>query len=98
MSEDGSRFYALIHPQGLRGSVRAKKMRMRKQDRRFKPEEFFLAVFFPKITNLGRASIWGLHTMNTLSETPEMAKAKFMEGKDRAEDETWERYEDAGWR
>lgn len=92
MSE--TKFYELVHPGGPSGVV-LKKPRMKKQAKHFKSGEFYAAVFFPKITGIGDALL-GWRLMETLSHTPEAAKAKYM---DRiVKSETWETYEDAGWK
>lgn len=87
------KFYELIHPGSVRGLV-LRKPRMRKQDRRFKSSEYYAVVFFPKITGLGKADAGWPNTAETLSRSPEAAKAKFMDHI--AKSETWGTYEHAG--
>ena len=91
------KFYALVHPGGPRGGVIAtakRPMRRRKQDRRAKAFDGYAVIFFPKITNLGKARISQM-VWNTLAQTPEAAISKFMDG---MKGETWETYHDAGHR
>lgn len=88
-----TKFYELVHPGGPGGLV-LRKPRMRKQAKRFKAVEFYAAVFFPKITGIGNAHGW--HLIDTLSQTPEAAKAKYLDGI--CKGETWATYEDAGWK
>lgn len=94
MSDD-SKFYQLVHPGGP-GGFMMKKPRIRKQDKRFKSAEFYAVVFFPKITGIGKASASWPKTINSLSNSPQAAIAKFLDGIKKGE--TWETYEDAGHR
>ena len=95
MRED-AKFYQLVHPGGFTGLL-TRKPRMKKgQDRRAKSLEAYVAVFFPKITGLGPATVWGHDVSARIAQTPEAAKVKYMDGL--AKTETWETYADAGWR
>jgi hypothetical protein len=92
---DPKKFYELVHPGGMRGLL-LKKPRMRKQDSKFKPGEFYAVVFFPKITRIGSATAAWPSTIETLARSPEAAIVKFM---DRIKQgESWETYHDAGHR
>lgn len=68
----------------------------RKQDKRALATEFYAVVFFPKINGIGKAEIdfWDLH--DTLSQSPEAARVRFMD-KIR-QGEKWEDYANAGHR
>ena len=95
MSKD-TKFYALIHPGGPGGLVAGKPRMKKKQDRRAKSLEAYVAVFFPKITGIGPATVWGHNVADRAAQTPEAAKVKYLDGL--AKGETWETYADAGWR
>ena len=90
-----SKFYELVHPGGPRGYV-LKKPRRQKQDKKFEPGTFYAVIFFPKITGIGKASANWPRVMETLSQSPEAAISKFMDGIKQGE--TWETYQDAGHR
>jgi hypothetical protein len=91
------KFFQLVHPGAPRGIVRSRSgLKMRKQDRRAKSDEMYAVVFFPKITGIGKAQIGFYSLRDTLSATPEAAKARFMDGIARGE--KWETYHDAGHR
>ena len=93
MPED-TKFYELVHP-GAPSGIVLRKPRMRKQDKRAKSCEMYTVVFFPKITGIGTAQV-SFYGLETLSQSPEAAKAKFM---DRiAKSETWKTYAHAGHR
>lgn len=88
------RFYEL-HPDGggPRGLVTFKPKR-RKQDRRAKPIEMFAVIFFPKISGIGKATMYFYAVDGTLAQSPEAARVKFM---DRIKQgEKWETYAEAG--
>ncbi len=92
MSAD-KRFYALIHPGGPGGLV-LEKPEMREQDEKFESDDFYAVVFFPKITGIGNACLHYTALTETLANSPEAARVKFM---DRiAKKEKWETYVDAG--
>lgn len=97
-----NKFYELIHPGGPGGLFKeegqdGKKLRMKrqKQDKEFKTYEGYMVVFFPKITGIGPAHIFNTD-VHTLSNSPEAAKAKYMDRITKGE--IWETYADAGWR
>lgn len=90
-----SKFYALIHPGAPKGVLRDKPRR-RAQDKRAISAYGYVVVFFPKITGIGKAEMSWCSTERTLSQTPEAAIAKKMDGI--AKGEKWETYHDAGWR
>jgi hypothetical protein len=92
--EDPEDFYQLVHPGGPVGVVK-EKPNMKEQDSEFEPAVFYAVVFFPKIDSLGPATFYQTK-IHTLSQSPEAAKMKFMDGI--LKGETWETYEDAGWR
>ncbi len=94
MSED-SKFYQLVHSGSYSGVLTRKPWMKKKQDRRAKALEAYVAVFFPKITGIGPATIWGHNVSERIGQTPEAAKVKYMDGL--AKDTTWETYADAGW-
>ena len=95
MDEGEGKFWELIHPGGIRGVV-LEKPEMQEQDAEFEPGEFYAAVFFPKITGIGKASALWPRTVDTLSNSPKAAKVKYLDGIKKGE--TWETYADAGWR
>ncbi len=95
MSED-AKFYELIHPGGYKGYLTRKPRMKKRQDRRAKSLEAYVAVFFPKITGIGPATVWRHNVSERMGQTPEAAKMKYMDGI--CKGETWETYEDAGWR
>lgn len=88
------RFYEL-HPDGggPKGLV-SFKPKMRKQDKRALPSEFYAVVFFPKITGIGKASVDFYGISRTISNSPEAAKSKFMDGIRKGE--KWATYAKAG--
>ena len=61
---------------GMAGAVLGK-LKYRKQDRRFKPEEFFAVVFFPKVKGIGPARIYKHGITETLSHSKATAIAKY---------------------
>lgn len=88
-------YYRLVHPGGP-GGLMLEKPGLREQDAEFEPGEFYAVVFFPKIGGLGPASAHFPSTITTLSNSPEAAIVKFMDGI--LQGETWETYHDAGHR
>ena len=95
MPETEAKYFELIHPGAPRGIV-TRKPRLKKQDKRFKPGEFYAVVFFPKITGLGPATAKFPSLMETLAQSPEAAITKFLDKI--AQSQTWETYYDAGHR
>lgn len=89
-------WYALNAKKVGIGGVVSKRPKRRKQDKEFRPGVMYAVVFFPKITVIGDARWQGIRSCHTLSETPEGAILKFMEGI--AKTETWESYKKAGHR
>jgi hypothetical protein len=71
-------------------------IREKKQDKKARATELYMVVFFPKITRLGPAQIWHSKAVDTLSQSPEAAKVKFMDHM--APGQKWRDYEQAGWR
>lgn len=96
MAKRRFRFWEL-HPDGggVRGLVH-KKPKMRKQDRRAQPGEFYAVVFFPKISGIGRAHLCWPNTSDTIANSPAAAKAIFMDRIRKGEE--WETYAKAGHR
>ena len=79
---------------GMRGLLSGRP-RAQKQDHRAIAFEGYAVVFFPKITGIGKSKLY-FYCLETLSNTPEAAKTKFM---DRiAPGEKWETYANAGHR
>lgn len=95
MAETETKFYELVHPGGPKGLV-TREPAMREQDETAKEIDGYAVVFFPKLDVLGPAKIWFRDIQETFSQTPEAAKAKYMDGIKLGE--TWETYEDAGHR
>lgn len=93
--EDETKYYKLIHPGGP-GGIMLEKPETQEQDKTFKSGGFYAVVFFPKITGLGKARADWPDTIETLSNSPEAAISKFMDGIKKGE--TWKTYEDAGHR
>ena len=91
--EDGQDWTELESEKDGIGGVMKGKMKYRKQDKKFEPGNFYAVVFFPRIDGLQPASAsWGV--IETLSNSPETAIAKFMDRL--AGGETWETYAKAG--
>jgi hypothetical protein len=90
------RFWEL-HPDGgaVKGIIQ-KEPKMRKQDKKFRPGEFYAVVFFPKITLIGKAGAHFHEVSNTISQSPDAAKTRFMDGIKQGE--KWETYVKAGHR
>ena len=95
MSE-AHKFYELVHPGGWKGLLTRKPRMKKRQDRRAKSLEAYVAVFFPKITGLGPAGIQHYDIANRIARTPEAAKVKYLDGIIKGE--KWETYADAGWK
>lgn len=91
-----NKYYALIHPGAPRGFLFKKPRVRKKQQKRFESGFFYAVIFFPKITGIGNASANFPRTTETLSQSPEAAISKFMDGIKQGE--TWETYHDAGHR
>lgn len=71
-------------------------IKLRKQDRRASPGEFYIAAFFPKVHGVGKATLGWHSNYETLSKSPAAAKVKFIDRM--AKGESWTEYEKAGWR
>lgn len=84
----------MVHPGAPRGLL-DKKPEPRPQDKEARPAELYCVAFFPKI-NIGSADINFYSLDRTLSQSPETAVAKFMDGM--AKDQKWETFSDAGHR
>lgn len=91
-----TKYYKLIHPGGMGGVIVGKPSIKKKQDKRAKPLYMYLAVFFPKITKIGPASIYGHDATFRMASTPKAAIMKFMDGGPKKE--KWKTYQDAGWK
>lgn len=93
MTDESRKFYELVHPGGPRGLV-LEEPKMQEQDKEFEPGVFYAVIFFPKITGIGKATGQWPRIMDTLSNSPEAAKTKFMDGI--SKHESWQTYVDAG--
>lgn len=80
---------------GMAGLIRGK-MKPRKQDRRASPGEGYAVIFFPRYTRLGKAAVHFFGVERSLSNSPEAAISKFMDGI--AKSETWQGMSKAGHR
>jgi hypothetical protein len=89
------KMWALVHP-GAPGGVVLRKPRRRKQDKRATAADMYAVVFFPRIDVLGKARVGFYEVRGTLSNSPEAAKTRFMDGI--AKGEKWETYAEAGHR
>jgi hypothetical protein len=63
---------------GVGGLIRGK-IKYRAQDKRAEPGEFYAVVFFPRIHGIGNASLRFISHMETLSQSPAAAKAKYLD-------------------
>lgn len=88
-------FFAFVH-KGAPLGVTYKRPKLRAQDKRAKPNTMYAVVFFPKINSLGPAKIYFYQLRETLSQSPEAARVRFMD-KIR-QGEKWATYADAGHR
>jgi hypothetical protein len=95
MSEQ-DKFWQLVHPGSVKGLVYVEP-KFREQDKEAAPLECYGVVFFPKITGIGDARVGFFHFSSTLSQTPEAAIAKFIDGVGGGR-EAWATYHDAGHR
>lgn len=96
MASKKFRLYQLHPDGGGPGGVVLRKPRPRKQDRRAQSAEMYAVIFFPKITGIGKAHVhfYGVH--ESLAQSPEAAKVKFMDRIRKGE--KWETYAQAGHR
>lgn len=78
---------------GIGGIIATAGLTEREQDEKAKPFCGFAVVFFPRIVGIKGSYLVG--SVETVSQTPEAAIAKFM---DRIKvGELWETYNNAGW-
>lgn len=95
LTTEERKYYRLCHPGGP-GGIMLEKPELREQDKEAQSAEGYAVVFFPKISRLSPATMNWPRVSETISQTPEAAIVKFMDGL--AKSCTWERYHDAGHR
>ena len=93
--EERKYFRLLTETVGV-GGIMLEKPTLQEQDKEATPAEGYVVAFFPRIGQLGPATLSWPRVSETFSQTPETAIARFMDGIKKGEE--WERYQEAGHR